>query len=205
MGIYSFHPRKVITCGEGGCLVTDSAQFARTAQMLRNHGEFNKRFIGCGYNFRMSDIQAGVLLPQFRKLEGIIRERQRLAANYDQLLRRLKDTGLVTTAQAPAGYRNSHQAYVIMLDRRIKRDRVKSLLRRKGIESQFGTYCIPQTPFFKKAFYSKPSDYPNALFAYKHSLALPLCHGLNFQGQEFIVEAIERAIETVYRIRERMQ
>jgi dTDP-4-amino-4,6-dideoxygalactose transaminase len=194
MGIFSFHPRKIITSGEGGCLVTNSADIAKRTEYLRNHGDYDKRFVGCGYNFRMSDIQASVLSTQFERIENVIKRRIVLAHNYNRLLRPLEDTGVLKIPHCPVGSRHTYQSYVILLNRRVNRDRVKAILRQRGIETQFGTHCVPLLDYYKNNFRIPEESYKNAYLAYRHTLTLPLYHTLNAKGQEFIADNLKKAV-----------
>ena len=198
MGIFSFHPRKIITSGEGGCVITNSDKLAKSLKFLRNQGLENNRFVSYGYNFRMSDIQAAVLLNQAEKIEDIIQRRILLAKNYNRLLRRLQDKELVKLPVCPKNYRHTYQSYVILLSEKINRDRLAEVLSKKDIETKFGTYCVPILDFYKNNFNVPRDKYKNAYFAYKQSLTLPLYHTMKHGDQEFIADSIIKSIE-VYR------
>ncbi len=195
IGVFSFHPRKIVTSGEGGAVVTDSFKLSRHIECLRNHGELNQRFVDCGYNFRLSDIQASILYEQLKRVESIVSKRIRLASNYHKLLEGLESKGLLKRPLCPWNRRHTYQSYVVLLDKKIDRNRVKAFLRQKGIESQFGTYCVPLLDYYRKNFKTPSSHYKNAHFAYKHSLTLPLYEGLNFEGQEYIVENLKNSLK----------
>ncbi len=195
IGVFSFHPRKIITSGEGGCLITNSSRLAKKIKLLRNHGEYDKRFIDYGYNFRMSDIQAALLLVQFKKIEKIIKKRIELARNYNRLFNPLKYKEMLRLPACPRGYRHIYQSYVILLSDRINRDKLRNVLRGKGIESQIGTHCVPLLDFYKKNFNIPSDSCRNAYFAYKHSLSLPMYHTLKAREQEFIADTLRESIE----------
>jgi dTDP-4-amino-4,6-dideoxygalactose transaminase len=197
-GVFSFHPRKIITCGEGGCLVTNSSRIAKNISLLRNHGEDNKRFVTAGYNFRLTDIQAALLLSQIGNIEKTIQDRRRLAECYQGLLGGLEGKEMLKTpvsAHPQHSYRHTYQSYVLLLSRSVDRDKLKGLLRKKGIETQFGTYCLPLLNFFKKYFKVPKGSYKNACHAYSQTLTLPLYHGLEKDGQMRIAEALTRYIK----------
>lgn len=195
VGVFSFHPRKIITSGEGGCIVTNSSQIARKVEYLRNHGEYRKRFIGCGYNFRMSDIQAAILVSQFKRIEKTIQRRIKLALNYNKLLKPLEDEKLLRIPLSPQNCKHIYQSYVVLLAEKINRDRLKEFLRQKGVEVQYGTYCVPLLDFYRKHFNILEESYKNACFAYKHTLTLPLYHNLKVKEQEVIVKVLKNLIE----------
>lgn len=199
LGVISFHPRKIITSGEGGCIFSDSSQLAEKIMALRNHGEFNSRFINYGYNFRMSDIQGAVLLEQFRKLELSIAKRIELASNYNKLLSPLEKVGILRLPVCPKDYRHTYQSYVILLSKDINRNKLKTILREHGIETQFGSYCVPLLDFYKNNFGIQRHSYKNARFAYRHTLSLPLYYALAFKEQIFISEVLKKTIKRLLR------
>jgi len=194
IGVFSFHPRKIITSGEGGCVITDSGKLAKRLKFLRNQGLENNRFVSYGYNFRMSDIQAAVLLNQAVKIEDIIHRRISLAGNYNRLLKGFQDKELVKLPACPKNYRHTYQSYVILLSKKINRDRLSEVLRKKGIETKFGTYCVPALDFYRKNFKVSKDKYKNAYLAYKQSLTIPLYHTMGRVDQEFIANSITKAI-----------
>jgi dTDP-4-amino-4,6-dideoxygalactose transaminase len=194
IGVFSFHPRKIITSGEGGCLITRSSKIAKKIEYLRNHGESNKKFIGCGYNFRLSDIQAAMLFFQFEKMEEMLKRRIKLALNYSRILKPLEDKKQLKIPACPIGFRHIYQSYVILLSEGINRDNVKRLLNAKGIETQFGTYSIPQLDYYRKNFKIPKESYRNSDYAYKHTLTLPLYHTLKYTEQEYIQKQLIGAI-----------
>jgi len=174
-GCFSFHPRKVITTGEGGMITTDDDLLAEKIQLLRNHGgaRRNGRFIfeAAGYNYRMSDILAAVGVAQMRKLDALIGSKRELAA---QLTERLEGIDGAAPPRAPEWGGHTYQSYVIRLDDRIDRDRVIGLMRQRGIETTLGTYALHAQPFFARQYDCGPGDLPNSYHAYRQSLAVPL-------------------------------
>ena len=187
IGVFSFHPRKVITCGEGGCVITGSKDLAASIKAIRNHGELDGKFIEAGFNFRLSDIQGAILSAQFNRIEKMIAKRISLALRYNCLLRPLEERGFLRAPQAAKGYRHIYQSYVITLFRNINRYELRNRLKESGIETQIGTYCIPQLDFYRKNVRTKANSFKNASLAYKNSLTLPLYHDLKEKEQEFII------------------
>jgi dTDP-4-amino-4,6-dideoxygalactose transaminase len=193
-GIFSFHPRKVITCGEGGCVITNSGTLAKKIEIIRNHGEYNKKFVGIGYNFRLTDIQAAILLAQFKRIEKVILHRIKIALTYNKLLKPLEEKHLLKVPFSSKNYRHIYQSYVILLSEKIDRDKLKNILRQKGIETQFGAYCIPLLDFYRRNFHLPKNSFKNAYFAYKYTLTLPLYHTLDIKAQKFILEQLGKSI-----------
>jgi len=174
-GCFSFHPRKVITTGEGGMITTNDDLLAEKIQRLRNHGgvprEGRFAFEAAGYNYRMSDILAAVGVAQMRKLDSLIRRKRELAA---QLTEKLREIDGVILTKEPGWGGHIYQSYVIRLDDRIDRDQVIRLMRQRGIETTLGTYALHAQPFFAEQYNCRPGDLPNSYRAYRQSLTLPL-------------------------------
>ena len=195
IGVFSFHPRKIMTSGEGGCLITNSQKIAKEVECLRNHGEYKTKFIGCGFNFRLSDLQASILLSQFKKLDGMIERRIKLASNYNRLLKPLEEQDILKRPQKPDTSKHVYQSYVILLSKKINRDKLKNLLKQKGVETQIGTYCVPVLSFYRKNFSIPKDTWKNAYHAYKQALTLPLYYTLKLNEQEFITEELKKAVK----------
>jgi hypothetical protein len=125
MACFSFHPRKVITTGEGGMITTDSAEQARRLRLLRQHGMsvpdtvrhsarqvIIEEYEGLGYNYRLTDIQAAIGIEQLKKLDEIVRRRRELAARYDRALARLT---WLKTPHVPDRAEPNYQSYTVTL------------------------------------------------------------------------------------------
>lgn len=163
LGCLSFHPRKIVTTGEGGAVTTAHAELADTVRRLRHHGIAPRGDFDIpepGLNYRLSDILCAVGIPQLRRLEQLHAARTRVAAGYTE---RLRD--LVTTPDAGEGDRHGWQAYVVSLDRR---DGALRSLRAQGIEAQIGTYAL-----HRLSAYRDQGPFPGADAAFEGALALP--------------------------------
>jgi perosamine synthetase len=163
MGCLSFHPRKIVTTGEGGAVATGDDSFADTVRRLRHHGiepggDFEIRTPGT--NYRLSDILCAVGIPQVRRLDELLAARARVAAAYTERLQ-----GIVATPSAADGDVHGWQAYVVRLERR---DEALAALREQGVEAQIGTYAL-----HRLAAYADEGKFPGADAAYEQALALP--------------------------------
>jgi dTDP-4-amino-4,6-dideoxygalactose transaminase len=164
MGCLSFHPRKIVTTGEGGAVTTDDAEHADSIRRLRHHGiaprgEFE--IAAPAFNYRLPDILCAIGIPQVRRLEELLAARERIAAGYSERLAALD----VVLPAAAAGDRHGLQAYVIRVDRR---DEVLAGLRAEGIEAQIGTYAL-----HRLGAYRDQGPFPGADDAFERALALP--------------------------------
>ena len=137
MGCLSFHPRKIVTTGEGGAVTTNHDELADAIRRLRHHGIDQADSADIerpGPNYRLADVLCAVGIPQLRRLDGLLAERTRIAEGYAE---RLRD--LVEVPSADEGDVHGWQAYVVQLDRR---DEALQALRDAGIEAQIGTYAL---------------------------------------------------------------
>ncbi|GFO80941.1 MAG: perosamine synthetase [Methyloceanibacter sp.] len=188
LGCFSFHPRKAITCGEGGMVTTSDADLAGRLSKYRNHGasiseEVRHRgpkpydlpdFDVVGFNYRMTDVQAAIAYIQLGKLDLFIDERRRLAALYDEKLEELSWLSLPPRLQ---GYDHALQAYVIMIDEAsapLSRNEILALMQEGGVSCRPGTHSVVGLGVYRRRFGTDPADFPAATQAEARSLALPL-------------------------------
>ncbi len=135
LGCLSFHPRKIVTTGEGGAVTTNDAELAASIRRLRHHGIGpDSDIVVPSTNYRLADILCAVGIPQLRRLDDLLAERTRVAAGYTERLR-----GVVDIPSADEGDTHGWQAYVVRLDRK---DEALPELRAEGIEVQIGTYAL---------------------------------------------------------------
>ena len=141
------------------------------------------RFVELGYNYKLSDVAAAIMLMQMKKVDVIIRKKRELAEHYGKAL---KGIDSLTPPYVDASCMHAFQNYVVMVDEKLSRNRLISLLRNEGIEASFGTYALHLQPV-----YGSKSDCPNALHAFDHSLSLPMFHALTFEQIDFIVAKLK--------------
>lgn len=171
VGCFSFHPRKAITTGEGGMVVSNDDSVAERVRQLRNHGMVTvdgyNQFELAGLNYRMTDFQGALGVAQMRRLEWIITRRMELAGLYHQALAGMQTVVPPVTTE---GLRHIWQSYVILVQEGVERDGIMRHLRRQEIETAIGTYAVSVQPHYAKT----ARECPNSYHAYKHSLCLPL-------------------------------
>lgn len=191
---FSFHPRKAITTGEGGVIVTNNDELAERIKILRNHGlsfiNGKPQFIMAGLNYRMTNIQGAIGVVQMKKLKSIIKKRIEMAHKYNEVLRNVK--GIILPEEKSYG-KHVWQTYHIILDEEINRDELIKKLKEKGIETNFGAYAVHTQPYYKNKYKHTSNEYKNSNIAYKQGLALPLYSEMSY---ETIIE-IKNKIETV--------
>ena len=176
----SFHPRKIVTTGEGGAVITDDAELAVAIRRMRHHGieprgEFE--IAQPGSNYRLSDILCAVGIPQLTRLDELLEARTRIAAGYTERLR-----GIVETPAADDGDVHGWQAYVIQVDGAAE---VIAALREQGIEAQVGTYAL-----HRLAAYSDQGEFPAASRVFDRAIALPLHTRLTDSDLDRVAEAL---------------
>ncbi|MBN2274514.1 MAG: DegT/DnrJ/EryC1/StrS family aminotransferase [Bacteroidales bacterium] len=193
IGSFSFHPRKAITSGEGGMLTTNDDRIAFKLRALRNHGiEINdgkSEFALAGYNFRMTDFQAALLLSQFARLNEIIDYKDKLAQVY---FTELQDCNKLILPHVPQNKRHSWQSFHVVLHDDIDRDRLIIQLKGKGIGTNLGAQCMPFQKFFREKYKLNCSKlFPNAMKAYFKGLVLPLYGLLDENNIRYICNTIK--------------
>ena len=177
MGCLSFHPRKIVTTGEGGAVTTDDATAADAIRSLRHHGWSGTDMPQPAFNYRLSDVLCALGLPQLRRLPELLSARERVASLYEERL-----AGLVETPSAAPGDTHGWQAYVVALDRR---DEALTALRAQAIEAQIGTYAL-----HRLEAYAGQGEFPGADACFRRALALPFYTRMGEPEVDRVVEAL---------------
>jgi len=197
---FSFHPRKVITTGEGGMITTDNAEHAQRLRLLRQHGMsvsdvarhgaktiVHERYLCVGYNYRMTDIQAAIGIEQMKRLDGIVKRRRELAARYDAAL---ADHPWLTPPHVPAYAFHNFQSYAVTLAESapIGRDELMQRLLDWEIATRRGIMLSHREPP-----YADPAGsqlLPESESAADRSLLLPLFPTLGERDQDTVIKAL---------------
>ena len=215
----SFHPRKSITTGEGGMVLTDDAELARRMRELRSHGnsisaaERDKgkgfllpEFDVAGFNYRMTDIQGGMGIAQTKKLDYIIEEKRKRAKLYDSLIEE-KLPELIHPIE-PEGYFHTYQSYVCMLDLEKLgidtveeggdyRNKLLELLEERGIATRQGTHAVHMLGYYKNRFGYKAEDFPHAYACDHLSITLPLYVQMTDDDQQHVTDQFREVIDNM--------
>lgn len=174
-GCFSFHPRKAITTGEGGAVVTDDDELAEKIRSLRNHGIqiINGKidFSFPGFNYRMTDFQAVLGISQLEDIDDIIIQRIETANKYNN---KLKEVNWIKTPHVYKDRKMIYQTYHVLLDDDKDRDKLVDYLKSKEIETNLGAQALPCLTHYRNKYKLKESDFSNAVKAYKQGLALPM-------------------------------
>jgi perosamine synthetase len=186
-GCLSFHPRKIVTTGEGGAITTSDDAFADAVRQMRNHGWRSISPADLpepGLNYRLSDILCAVGIPQARRIDELHAARTRIAAGYGERLRHLP----VLLPQADDGDVHGWQAYVLQVE---DRDRVLADLRAQGIEAQIGTYSLPLL-----RAYTDQGEFAGARRVFERALALPFHTRLADGDLDRVAAALDKAVSS---------
>jgi perosamine synthetase len=213
---FSFHPRKMITTGEGGIVVTNDEKIDKEVKVLRNYGAsipaWKRHHKGIhvlptydvlGFNYKMSDVHASLGIAQMAKLPDMLQRRREIAERYNK---ELKSLDWLINPNKPSGYIHSYQSYVCLCNpddiihkgkivsikhASKKRDELMGYLARKGIATVAGAQAIHNASYYKQKYGFDESDFPNALIAELLSIALPIYTQLTGEEQEYIIENIK--------------
>jgi dTDP-4-amino-4,6-dideoxygalactose transaminase len=200
MGCFSFHPRKVITCGEGGMVTTNDSSLATRLRLLRNHGSQKPKgdgrvleFVEPGFNYRLSEMPAALGLEQMKRLDRIISDRQVTASRYDKALVDLPELWI---PGPPTETTWSYQSYVVVLEDGIDREVVITGMADGGIETTIGTYACHQHPAFATWGRDREDLSNSARFA-DRSLTLPVIPRMSTSQVDRVVETLISVLECV--------
>lgn len=204
--VFSFHPVKIITTGEGGMALTNDVKLVKRLRHLRSHGItsdkrdmqprapdelWNYQQIGLGFNYRMTDINAALGISQMQRLDEFVAKRHKIAKRYDQMLSSLT---LVTPWQHTDSY-SSYHLYVI----RLKLDEVNKTNRQvyEAMHAMGILVNLHYIPVYRQPYYEQmgfPVGYcTNAEQYYIEALSLPMYPGLTEVQQDAVIEALRQA------------
>lgn len=200
---FSFHPRKIITTGEGGALVTSREDWADRARRLREHGmsvsaverhassaPVAERYLETGFNYRMTDVQAAIGLVQLGRLDAIVARRRFLAARYTELLSDVD--GLRLPSDPPYGTTN-FQSFAVVLPAGVDREKLMAALLADGISTRRGIMAAHLEP----AYEGHPHGaLPVTEHLTRRSLILPVYHEMTELEQDRVVDALRRALRS---------
>ncbi len=192
IGCFSFHPRKALTTGEGGLIVTQDGRLASLLRSLRNHGiesqESGVDFHHAGLNYRLTEFQAALGIGQLAEFDELLAYRIKLAAEYDRALSGIKWIRL------PGHFANrkmTYQTYHILLPERIDRAKLIQDLKAGGVETNLGAQALHCLTYYRDKYGFRPDDFPNACRAYRSGLALPMGAHIQAEDTHFIANKLK--------------
>lgn len=212
MTTFSFHPVKTVTGGEGGAVMTNSDEFYQKLLLFRSHGitrdtslmsnesdgPWYYEQVDLGFNYRMTDIQAGLLISQLEKLPMFKARRQELVANYNKAFSEID--GIIVQEEIPESDTCRH-LYILRIDsKKFKIDRRQffDALGAEGVCCNVHYIPVYYFPHYEKLGY-KRGLCPNAEALYEEIISLPLYYGVSDEDQKDVIEAVKK-IADYYRI-----
>jgi len=206
MTIFSFHPVKHITCGEGGMVTTDNPEFAEKLRRFRNHGidsEARERqaanrwlykMVLLGFNYRLSDMGCALGLQQLTKLEANLARRQQIAECYGQALEDVPGIRLpVERSEATSAW----HLYPVRLNLNklsADREQIFQALRAENIGVNVHYIPVHLHPYYRDRFGYEGGEFPVAENAYERLISLPIFHGMSDQDVQDVVTAVRKVM-----------
>jgi dTDP-4-amino-4,6-dideoxygalactose transaminase len=197
---FSFHPRKIVSTGDGGIITTRHAEWDKQFRLLRQHAMdvpdtvrhgaskvIFEQYTAVGFNYRMTDIQAAVGREQLKRIPDLVRERRRLASTYAQLL---ANSDAAVAPFEPADCRTNWQSYCVSLDPVIDQRAVMQAMLDAGISTRRGIMCSHREPPYSQASHR---PLPRSERAQDHSVLLPLFPGMTDAQLGQVVDALHGA------------
>ncbi|NLW78054.1 MAG: DegT/DnrJ/EryC1/StrS family aminotransferase [Ruminococcaceae bacterium] len=173
---FSYHPRKLLTSGEGGSITTSNSEWARQLEIKLLHGatvaDGKMDFVTYGYNYRLPELQCLMVIKQIEKLDDIVRRR---IETQQQYVRLLQPAGY-QSQKHDAGVVHNMQSVVFVVPNGVDRDGLIDHLAQRDIESTIGTYCLSNTSYYKAKYNSVQ---PTALWLEQNTITLPCYDGVD--------------------------
>ncbi len=207
IGCFSFHPRKVITTGEGGAVTTNNVDLAACVRSLRNHGATGTPdltieshgpwtmglFDMLGYNLRLSDIQAAVGVAQMAKLKILVEDRRRAARHYLAGLSDLADLALPLAGDV-AGH--TYQSFVVRVREggRQRRNALMAALAAQGIQTRPGTHAVHRLGYYKTKYQLTAEMFPHAAASEDTTVTLPIVPFMKNEDQDRVIQTLIAAL-----------
>lgn len=206
---FSFHPRKIITTGEGGMITTNASDLAAKLRRLRNHGVSApalerhlsdvmviEQYDELGYNYRMTDLQAAIGIEQMKRLDWIIQRRRELAQIYDDYF---KGIPWISPPTHPPYNGHTYQSYIIRLveDAPIKRDELVRNLLSVGVSARRGIMAIHREKHCK--VFARGANLPQTEKAADQTIILPLYPTMTTEEQMYVLDKVDEVIKRLER------
>jgi perosamine synthetase len=206
MAVFSFHPVKHITTGEGGMVATNNPQFADTLRRFRNHGissdarqrqnagQWHYEMVLLGFNYRLPDVACALGIEQLKRLDANLARRREIAALYTAAFREI--SGVIPPTVRPEAIPAWH-LYPIRLDlEKLTADRAQVFraLRAENIGVNVHYIPVHLHPYYRERFGYKGGEFPVAEDSYARLISLPMFHGMSDQDADDVIEAVRKVV-----------
>lgn len=198
MTVFSFHPVKSITTGEGGMVLTDNEEYYEKMRRFRDHNivrgakHWEYEINDVGYNYRLSDVACALGISQMDKLDSFIARRREIARMYNEAFADVEE--IITPIELPLR-KSAYHLYIIQL-RKIDRDRFMESLMAKGIYAQAHYIPIHFLSYMRKNKGYKQGDFPNAEKYYERCLSLPIFPRMTNNDVEYVVDTVKSIVRS---------
>ncbi len=204
LACFSFHPRKIITAGEGGMVTTNDSTVAARLKKLRHHGMsvtdlvrhkaksvILEEYDELGYNYRMTDLQAALGIIQLGRLPELLRQRTKIAERYNEVFSEIE---YLIPPFVPPGIKHTYQSYLLRLkpNAPLSRDELMQQLLERGIATRRGIMASHKEPLYAKEHGRIPL--PETETAVKETIILPLFPQMKTEEQEFVISNIKELV-----------
>lgn len=190
---FSFHPRKAITTGEGGAVLSTDKAIVERIKVLRNHGiVYNNGkmdFVAAGLNYRMTDFQAALAIGQLERFHDELRRRFCLAGHY---FSRLDSCPQIFLPQNAVGH--SWQSFMVVLDNQVDRNLIIDLMGQRNVQVNIGAQALNCLTYFSDKYGVMDVDCPVATRLFRSGLVLPLYGSLTEKDIELICTSLKETI-----------
>ncbi|MGH9529722.1 MAG: UDP-4-amino-4,6-dideoxy-N-acetyl-beta-L-altrosamine transaminase [Terriglobales bacterium] len=206
MTVFSFHPVKHLTTGEGGMVTTNNQQYAETLRRFRNHGissdarqrqkegEWFYEMVLLGFNYRLTDIACALGIQQLKKLDSNLKRRREIAARYNEAF---VETPALLTPQVVDGITPAWHLYPVRLQLEILRagrDEIFRALRAENIGLNVHYIPVHLHPYYRDRFGYVGGEYPVAEAVYERLISLPMFHSMTDRDVEDVVRAVKKLV-----------
>jgi perosamine synthetase len=206
MSIFSFHPVKHLTTGEGGMVTTDNPKFAETLRRFRNHGissearqrqsagQWQYEMVLLGYNYRLTDIACALGLSQLPRLDANLARRRKIAERYNAAFKNLPE---IISPFVPLNVNPAWHLYPIRLQLEklsVGRSEIFRALRAENIGVNVHYIPVHTHPYYRERFGYRGGEFPIAEDAYSRLISLPMFHGMTDADVEDVISAVEKVI-----------
>ena len=207
MTVFSFHPVKTITTGEGGAITTNDEKLYKKLCMFRSHGTTKDEKLlkknpgtwyyemqSLGFNYRMTDMQTALGCSQLAKLDFFKKRRREIVAAYNNAFAGMKYLKIPTEPKEVSSCFHLYAVQIDFLALGKSRSQVMQELRDKEIGTQVHYIPVPTQPFYKETYGYKDGDYPVAEKYYEQELSLPLYPGLSYEDVDCVIKAVKEVV-----------